>query len=128
MIRTEPTTTTAARPRCRALGAAGITGAQEKMPPSTPAPFEGGLTGSSSVDRARTGSKHHLLVDAGLPLAVTLAGTATTSFSCYRSSKASCPLEARSAAHASGPTGSPPTGATTTTLTGASYSAAASNR
>ena len=44
------------------------------MPPSTPAPFEGGLTGSSSVDRARTGSKHHLLVDAGLPLAVTLAG------------------------------------------------------
>ena len=74
MIRTEPTTTTAARPRCRALGAAGITGAQEKMPPSTPAPFEGGLTGSSSVDRARTGSKHHLLVDAGLPLAVTLAG------------------------------------------------------
>jgi transposase len=34
-----------------------------------------GLTGPSPVDRARTGSKHHLLVDAsGVPLAVTLTG------------------------------------------------------
>jgi transposase len=37
--------------------------------------FEGGLTGPSPVDRARIGSKHHLLVDAaGLPLAVALTG------------------------------------------------------
>ncbi len=33
------------------------------------------MTGPSPVDRARTGSKHHLLVDAaGVPLAVTLTG------------------------------------------------------
>lgn len=37
--------------------------------------FGGLLTGSSLVDRARTGSKHHLLTDAhGLPLALTLTG------------------------------------------------------
>ena len=37
--------------------------------------FEGGLTGPSLVDRARRGSKHHLLVDAaGVPLAVALTG------------------------------------------------------
>ena len=35
--------------------------------------LQGGLTGPSPVDRARTGSKHHLLVDAaGVPLAVIL--------------------------------------------------------
>ena len=35
--------------------------------------FKGGLTGPSPVDRARTGSKHHLLVDANrVPLAVAL--------------------------------------------------------
>ena len=33
------------------------------------------MTGPSPVDRARTGSKHHLLVDAsGIPLAVSLTG------------------------------------------------------
>jgi len=33
------------------------------------------LTGPSPVDRARTGSKHHLIVDAtGIPLAITLTG------------------------------------------------------
>src|SRR3954451_965578 len=38
-------------------------------------PFGGLLTGPSPVDRARTGSKHHLLVDAtGIPLAVALTG------------------------------------------------------
>jgi transposase len=37
--------------------------------------FGGLLTGPSPVDRSRTGSKHHLLVDAtGIPLAVTLTG------------------------------------------------------
>jgi hypothetical protein len=37
--------------------------------------FGGALTGPSRVDRARTGSKHHLLVDAsGIPLAVSLTG------------------------------------------------------
>jgi transposase len=37
--------------------------------------FGGLLTGPSPVDRARTGSKHHLLTDAGgLPLALTLTG------------------------------------------------------
>jgi Transposase DDE domain len=40
---------------------------------ATSALFEGGLSGPSQVDRARAGSKHHLLVDAaGVPLAVTL--------------------------------------------------------
>ena len=38
-------------------------------------PFGGLLTGPSPVDRSRTGSKHHLLVDAtGIPLAVALSG------------------------------------------------------
>lgn len=38
-------------------------------------PFGGLLTGASPVDRARTGSKHHLLVDAtGIPLAFALTG------------------------------------------------------
>jgi hypothetical protein len=42
---------------------------------ATSALFEGDLTGPSPVDRARTGSKHHLLVDAaGVPLADTLTG------------------------------------------------------
>jgi transposase len=37
--------------------------------------FAGGLTGPSPVDRGRTGSKHHLIVDAGgIPLAVALTG------------------------------------------------------
>ena len=40
---------------------------------ATSALFKGGLTGPSPVDRARTGSKHHLMVDAnGVPLAVAL--------------------------------------------------------
>jgi hypothetical protein len=35
----------------------------------------GPLTGRSPVDRARTGSKHHLIVDRhGVPLAATLTG------------------------------------------------------
>jgi transposase len=38
-------------------------------------PYAGGLTGPSPVDRARTGSKHHLIVDAnGIPLAFALTG------------------------------------------------------
>ena len=42
---------------------------------ATSALFKGALTGPSPVDRARTGSKHHLLVDpAGIPLAVSLTG------------------------------------------------------
>jgi transposase len=37
--------------------------------------FKGGLTGPSPVDRARTGSKHHLLTDAGgVPLGISLTG------------------------------------------------------
>jgi transposase len=37
--------------------------------------FKGGLTGPSPVDRGRTGSKHHLIVDAhGIPLLATLTG------------------------------------------------------
>lgn len=40
-----------------------------------PRSSRGALTGPSPVDRARTGSKHHLLVDAdGAPLAVALTG------------------------------------------------------
>jgi transposase len=38
-------------------------------------PCAGDLTGPSPLDRARTGSKHHLIVDAhGIPLAVALTG------------------------------------------------------
>jgi transposase len=37
--------------------------------------FKGALTGPSPVDRGKTGSKHHLIVDpSGIPLAVTLTG------------------------------------------------------
>ena len=37
--------------------------------------FKGALTGPSPVDRARTGSKHHLLTDShGTPLAISLTG------------------------------------------------------
>jgi transposase len=37
--------------------------------------FKGALTGPSPVDRARIGSKHHLLTDAtGIPLAISLTG------------------------------------------------------
>jgi transposase len=37
--------------------------------------FKGALTGPSPVDRGRTGSKHHLICDAGgIPLAITLTG------------------------------------------------------
>jgi hypothetical protein len=37
--------------------------------------FKGALTGPSPVDRAKTGSKHHLIVDShGIPLAITLTG------------------------------------------------------
>lgn len=48
------------------------------MPQSTArtfGPSRGGHTGPSPVDRARPGSKHHLIVDRhGTPLAVTLTG------------------------------------------------------
>jgi transposase len=37
--------------------------------------FKGASTGPSPVDRARTGSKHHLLTDStGIPLAISLTG------------------------------------------------------
>jgi IS5 family transposase len=37
--------------------------------------FKGALTGPSPVDRARSGSKHHLLTDShGIPLAISLTG------------------------------------------------------
>ena len=37
--------------------------------------FKGALTGPSPVDRGRTGSKHHLIIDpSGIPLAATLTG------------------------------------------------------
>jgi transposase len=37
--------------------------------------LKGGLTGPSPVDRARAGSKHHLITDsAGVPLAISLTG------------------------------------------------------
>lgn len=40
-----------------------------------PGPQSGGHVGPSPVDRARPGSKHHLIVDRhGTPLAVTLTG------------------------------------------------------
>jgi transposase len=43
--------------------------------PATSALFKGALTGPSPADRARTGSKHHLICDAhGIPLLATLTG------------------------------------------------------
>ena len=43
--------------------------------PATSVLFKGALTGPSPVDRARIGSKHHLLTDATVsPLAVSLTG------------------------------------------------------
>jgi transposase len=40
-----------------------------------PSASRGGFTGPSPVDRARTGSKHHLITDStGVPLAITLTG------------------------------------------------------
>jgi hypothetical protein len=37
--------------------------------------FKGALTGPSPVDRARIGSKHHLITDShGIPLAISLTG------------------------------------------------------
>jgi hypothetical protein len=40
-----------------------------------PCSFGGLHTGPSPVDRARTGSKHHLITDSGgIPLAITLTG------------------------------------------------------
>ena len=45
--------------------------------------FKGALTGPSPVDRARTGSKHHLLSDStGIPLAI--GPTGGTSPRCWR--------------------------------------------
>src|SRR3954451_1796937 len=42
---------------------------------ATSALFKGALTGSSPVDRGRTGSKHHLICDTGgIPLAISLTG------------------------------------------------------
>jgi len=50
-----------------------VAGRRRRLPCSRP--FGGLLTGPSPVDRSRTGSKHHLLVDAtGIPLAVALTG------------------------------------------------------
>jgi hypothetical protein len=53
---------------------------------ATSALFKGALTGPSPVDRARTGSKHHLLTDAnGIPLAISLSGVNRNDVtSCYR--------------------------------------------
>jgi transposase len=54
---------------------AGWTGRAPSWTPATSALFKGALTGPSPVDRGRTGSKHHLIVDAnGLPLAATFTG------------------------------------------------------
>lgn len=50
-----------------------VSGCRRRKPYSCT--FGGLLTGPSPVDRARAGSKHHLLTDAcGLPLALTLTG------------------------------------------------------
>ena len=58
------------------LNAAGrSTGPAPRLTPAISVLFRGPLTGPSPVDRARTGSKHHFLVDAsGIPLAVRLTG------------------------------------------------------
>jgi hypothetical protein len=64
----------------------------------------GPLTGRSPVDRARAGSKHHLIVDChGVPLAATLTAIALTSRNCCPSSMGSArSRQARSASPATG--------------------------
>src|SRR3954465_6670406 len=90
--------------------------------------LQGGLTGPSPVDRARTGSKHDLLTDAtGRPWpSASPAATATTSPSCCRSSTASARFVARSGDHGGAPSASSPTAAMTTTSTAANCAGAAS--
>src|SRR4029453_14130000 len=97
----------------------------------------GSATGPSPVDRARKGSKHHLLVDAaGIPLAWTVTGgnrnDVTQLVPLVRRARpagaAPRPRAARSAADPPGPRGSPPIAATPTTGTGASSVPAGSNR
>jgi hypothetical protein len=92
--------------------------------------LQGGLTGPSPVDRARTGSKHHLLVGAaGVPLVVTLTGGNRNDITqLLPLVDGIMPVAGKVGRRVSGLTGSSPGGATTTTLTGASYGAAASNR
>jgi len=60
----------------RRLNAAGAIDWSARSPTqATSALFKGALTGPSPIDRAKTGSKHHLLTDAGgVPLQVTLTG------------------------------------------------------
>ena len=79
------------------------------------------MTGPSPVDRARTGSKHHLLVDAaGVPLAVTLTGGNRNDITqLLPLVDGIAPLAGR-VGRVSGLTGSSPTGATTTPVTSAS--------
>ena len=53
----------------------GSTGRPRSSTAATSGRFKGALTGPSPVDRARTGSKHHLLTDStGMPLAISLTG------------------------------------------------------
>jgi transposase len=67
---------TTGRPCCGASTAPGkSTGPPRWSTAAKSALFKGALTGPSPVDRGRTGSKHHLIVDAhGIPLAATLTG------------------------------------------------------
>jgi hypothetical protein len=88
-------------------------------------PFWGAPDGAIPVDRARTGSKHHLLVDAsGIRWRSALpAGTATTLPNCCHWSKTSTGGQSlgRSDGHARSLTDSSPTAAMTTTSTADYY-------
>ena len=82
----------------------------------------GSETGPSPVHRARSGSKHHLLVDAtGIPLAWTVTGGNRNDGTQLVPLVERIPLvRGKVAGRVDGPTASPPTAATTTTSTGAS--------
>ena len=84
--------------------------------------FKGALTGPSPVDRARIGSKHHLLTDShGIPLAISLTGGNRNDVTQLLPLVDGVgPVTARSAGRASAPTGCSLTAATTTTSTGGS--------
>ncbi len=99
------------------------TGLRRSSMPATSVLFKGALTGPSPVDRARTGSKHHLLTDSGgIPLAISLTGG-------HRNDVTQLlpliddvgPVRGRSAVRASALNGCSLTVAMTTTSTAASW-------
>jgi hypothetical protein len=92
--------------------------------------FKEALTGPSPVDRARTGSRHHLLTDSsGIPLAISLTGGDRNDVTqLLPLSDGVGPVRGKvGRPGASVPNASSPIAAMTTTSTAASYASAASS-